>query len=1040
MNIRKIIMALCLLCGTAFNHLTAAPVIMTSPEDYQVMYVSPNGKWACGVYLDYSLTTYAFRWNLESGNTEILSSEPAEAWSINDNGVVAGIFTDHEAFASGASILAPGYWDGSWHHVEMPEGLDAEDASHGGSISADGHYICGAVSVNGIYTPYIWKDGQIYRKLETNGQHGVAYAVSPDGQAATGWAYAAPKYNRTPCYWTPDGELILLSDQQGPFNAGRNFSPDGKKIVYFGGWKDNTDNIYAIYDIETGEKTTVPTLRPEAAFELASISNNSTCVGNESGRAYIYCNGQGYYIEDWLTLLGMDFSKVENGIYQNSDGSYAMQKALGISADDQVISIIYADGIGATRSMIVKMDASDMQSPVEVKAQQMQDLNAVQLSWSEPMGAKGIKGYNVYRDETKVNSALLSTLKYYDNNLTYGTHSYNVSAVYDEGEIKSQAISVNVAEKQVSAPQNLYVRQKGINSIYAEWEKPASNLITRNWYNTSLPNIMGFGVNVDNFTFETAVGFDKDDIANYAGCKIKEVSFYPMSEQSSWTLNFYTRAADGTLQLFASQPVTQKLTYQQRNTVTFDSPLALPDGDLIVAVEVTVSTASGEIIGSEMSYNVAGYSDLMRQSTEADFYSLYNRSVENGSPYFTSWIIDVVLSPEGAAADADAVKNYDIYVDGQKAGSTGETSFVVKNLADGTHTIGVDATFATGTSAKIENTQNVKTNYVAVNKVNVDAEGDTKLLASWSAPQDNDETVVTYASGSAVTGPKGLEATNWALKAGVKFTPKQLKGYDGYSIKSFSFYPIADAIFTFYLYENDRQVAEIEVDDYEPNQWNTVKLPGWIRLNAASTYLLVLDCFDVTPGWAPLAIDNTAPFVNYSDLASTDEEENWQSFSALGKKGNWMISMTMQDPNAQDAEVDGYDVRIDGVKMNDSRLTEPAFSHEFDAKDGQTHTINVDVYYPAKSESVPGGPVTFYIGVSAIDGASVAVLKMHGDNNRLCVEGDGVEQVTAYSMSGTTVASAKGNTIDISGLTSGVYIVKVKAAGKDVVRKIEIRK
>lgn len=1039
MNARKLIVALCLLCCGATYRAAAAPVIVTSPADYMVLGVSPNGKWACGVYMDYSMTTYGFRWNLESGNIEMLStSDPSEAWDIADDGTVSGVFTDYEAFPNGASAVMPGYYkDGSWHHVETPEGAEA-DCISGGGISPDGHYITGAVMTNSVYTPYIWKDGKIYRKLETNGQHGMSFAVSPDGQAAAGWVYAPPKYNRTPCYWTPGGELTLLSEAQGPFNSANNFSPDGKKIVYVGEWKDNTDAIYAIYDIETGEKTVIPTLVAGASFNLGDISNNTTCVGSESNRAYIYNNGQGYYMEDWLSRLGLDISTL--GIYQNTDGTYLLTTATAISADDEVIGIRYYDTDGAERSMIVKLDAADMQAPVEVTANQLQGINAVKLSWMEPMGAQGIKGYNVYRDNVKVNDEILSATTYYDNSLAYGEHVYAVGAVYDDNEIASQAVSINVAERQVSAPQNLFVRQKGINSIYATWEKPASNLITRNWYDTNLPNIQGFGVNVDDITFETAVGFDKADIANYAGCKIKEVTFYPMSEQSAWTLNIYTRAADGTLQLLASQPITQQLAYQQRNTVALDTPLPLPDGDLIVAIQVTVPEATSDILGSDNSHTVAGYADLMRQSTEADFYSLYERSVENGVPYFISWIIDVVLTPEGADANADIVKSYNVYVDGQKVGSTANTTFVAADLADGQHTVGVDATFDAGTSAPTEKTQAVKADYEAVDNVIVDAEGDTKLLAYWADPLDKDETVVTYASGSAQAGPKGPAENNYGLMAGVVFTPKQLKGYDGYLIKSFSFYPLADAVFTFSLTENDKQIAELEVDDYKLNQWNTVVLPEPIAVNSKANYRLVLDCYDVPENMAPLAIDKgTGVFTYYSDLYSLDGE-SWNSFSDTGKSGNWMLSWTMQAPDASYAKVDGYDVRIDGTKMNESRLTEKVFRHEFAANDGQAHTFSVDVYYPGKSESVPGGPTTFYIGVTGISGASVAVLNMHGDNNRLCVEGEGVGSIAVYGMSGAVVASAQGNTVDISHLASGVYVVKVKAGDKDIVRKIEVRR
>ena len=43
--------------------------------------------------------------------------------------------------------------------------------------------------------------------------------------------------NRQACFWGPDGNFTTLSDQQSPFCVSKKFSPDGKKLLYFGGWQ-----------------------------------------------------------------------------------------------------------------------------------------------------------------------------------------------------------------------------------------------------------------------------------------------------------------------------------------------------------------------------------------------------------------------------------------------------------------------------------------------------------------------------------------------------------------------------------------------------------------------------------------------------------------------------------------------------------------------------------------------------------------------------------------------------------------------------------
>ena len=84
-------------------------VILKSPEEYQIMNISPNGQWACGVYVDYSDNYYGFRWNLISGEIELLSTaSQSEAWSVSDNGIVAG---NYETSVGGSATQSfPAYY------------------------------------------------------------------------------------------------------------------------------------------------------------------------------------------------------------------------------------------------------------------------------------------------------------------------------------------------------------------------------------------------------------------------------------------------------------------------------------------------------------------------------------------------------------------------------------------------------------------------------------------------------------------------------------------------------------------------------------------------------------------------------------------------------------------------------------------------------------------------------------------------------------------------------------------------------------------
>lgn len=157
------LLASLLLSGAAFAQ--TSPLVMVTPSDYNIMAASPNGKWACGMYFDSGNEAYGFRWNLESGEIDLLNpSSPSQDYSVSNNGVVVGLYTDNGYKKNGASTQLAGYWQNNlWNRLEMPS--DAVSSSGASGISPDGHYITGNVYVGGKYLGYVWKDGNIYRQL-----------------------------------------------------------------------------------------------------------------------------------------------------------------------------------------------------------------------------------------------------------------------------------------------------------------------------------------------------------------------------------------------------------------------------------------------------------------------------------------------------------------------------------------------------------------------------------------------------------------------------------------------------------------------------------------------------------------------------------------------------------------------------------------------------------------------------------------------------------------------------------------------------------
>ena len=188
MKIQTLLASLLVSSAAMAQTPTMKPIVMKTPNEFQILAASGNGKWACGVYSDYSNVQYGFLWNLETGEIEMLDpSKPSVAWSVSDDGLVVGQYEDTSYKSNGAAVELAGYWaNGKWNRFEMPS--DEVSGAGAASISPDGHYVTGHVEESGIYTGYIWKDGKIAKEL-INTNCSMPYAIAPDGQSAAGMIF-----------------------------------------------------------------------------------------------------------------------------------------------------------------------------------------------------------------------------------------------------------------------------------------------------------------------------------------------------------------------------------------------------------------------------------------------------------------------------------------------------------------------------------------------------------------------------------------------------------------------------------------------------------------------------------------------------------------------------------------------------------------------------------------------------------------------------------------------------------------------------------
>lgn len=1031
-------MTVLMLFVVAMAQLRAAvpPIVLTSPDDYQVISVSPNGKWATGVYVDYGGSIFGFLWNLESNSTKLLSTTlPSYGNSVSNDGVVVGHFT-YIPPTGGSPREVPGYYkDGAWHVVEFPDGVGVGDmgsSGQGGGITPDGSRMTGVLYLNKSYTPFVWdlaNGGKIIKQLDISNpegttMHGIASCISPNGMMAGGWAQ---RYNRSNVIWdvtTGQKKYVGMTDHahQG-FNAAVvKFSPDGKKVIFGGGWdmkvpaSSATQWAFSVYDLETGDITEFPTIGGNnATVSLFGISSDYTVVGSnsdfDSGRGVIYKAAtaeydettgyykaaQPQYLDAYLAAQGVNFAKL--GMYYNpytTTKTTTVFRGQDISADGNVICALYygsVGGLAVLRSMIVKLNQDQTHAaPQEMSLNKMAGINTVQITWKHPVVAtEGIKSYAVYRDGVKIQTLAKNITRYYDRNVELGTHRYYVASVYDDMEMNSTEFSINVQPEVIQPIQNLFARQRGVNSLFAQWDAPLSNLINKNWYNPATANIMDFGIGIGDVDIEMGIGFSKDEIELYEGCMLKKVAFYPI-EKRNFTLNIYTYNALGRLQLAYTQPVTQELVLKERNTVELTKPFEVPTGSKVVVAFATHMREGGAVLGMDYGRSTAGYSDLIRFADESDFYSYEELTTQQGYPNFMSLMIDMILEPSGSATSVDEVAYYEVALSGKTVGTTTERSYIIPDAivtsSAANRTVGVKAVYADGSvSNSVASTIRMEPHFIGVDEVKSEQVSGSALKVSWDAPLDVDAFDVSYTGTlpgvDRKSGVKGPASNNYGYMAGALYTPAMVKGYDGYKIKSFSFYPIGDATFTFMLLEDGVQVCEVPVYDYTLNAWNEVELDKVITVKEKCSYTLVLDVYDAEPGVSVLAIDNTAPFVGSGDVYSLDlgpEFASWNSVSQNGVRGNWMMRMKIEEPEPQPARITGYDVYISKpgttnvAKVNSSAVTDTEYVHDFgEVADGKG-LIRVASYYSGRAVvAAPGTSCEYTMSNEGFDGIDEVV-------------------------------------------------------------------
>jgi len=219
-----------------------------------------------------------------------------------------------------------------------------------------------------------------------------------------------------------------------------------------------------------------------------------------------------------------------------------------------------------------------------------------------------LKGYNVYKDNVKLNDVLWTSQIYIDHCSPGGIYYYNVTAVWDMGESCFIDPSYEaIVSPQLPTPTGLTAELLEGNDVLLTWNKPGESTgLWLHWddgTNSSAIGLMSAG------SFLVASRWTTEDLLPYDGLTLTKIAFYPAGEITQYALMVW--AGDNAGTLFLNQPLTN-VVVDSWNTVTLDTPVPVDATQELWFGYECIDQPVGEYpAGHDAGPAVAGKGDLL---------------------------------------------------------------------------------------------------------------------------------------------------------------------------------------------------------------------------------------------------------------------------------------------------------------------------------------------------------------------------------------------------------------------------------------------
>ena len=458
---------ICLLAVVLFFNVNGQNMLYgpTTTNIQMVRGISPDGRYVVGQTS--GGLREAFFWDITAGNVinplgGSTSTALSEAFAVSNTGRAVGDFADPSLIAEGEAIRSAGYFDnGEWTSLglgiaagEPPAALSA--GSHATSVSADGNKIGGFCITypngNMQVHPYTWTynentsswEGDVWADPEYTHQGSSIVTLSADGTIAAGWTNNGFS-NRHAILWTSKDDYRLLDVDPDELSEFLCVSRNGKYAGFRFG------EVAGFYDVEEDEYFLIP-----EGFIVNGISDEGLAVGAyrnafNTYKGFVWSRDLGFMdFNEFRLLYASDVvfpPSLANALDPNGFPQYILN---AISPDGQSFTIL------SGRAVVLRLETPIITVPYPknlVAKVNRATRNIVELTWTKPEAwDQELLGYELYRDEEKIETLSATLTNYTDINVDPGYRKYSVKAVYANNTSRGSNIATGIVVDSYNVP------------------------------------------------------------------------------------------------------------------------------------------------------------------------------------------------------------------------------------------------------------------------------------------------------------------------------------------------------------------------------------------------------------------------------------------------------------------------------------------------------------------------------------------------------------------------------------------------------------